>query len=153
MSDPSFRPLNLGNTADDDAQVLDSLVQTESTPPTPPVQHIVTQPLPDPVIPTRLMSVRQTVDAAWNTPTQLLPADPRRVSLVIRCRQTSGGAADDGIYVMSDLNTGTGMAVLQAAGTTQTAPTSLDLSGHTGAVYAKTSGANSVIVDVWSVTK
>lgn len=147
VSDVSYRPLNLGNTSDDDPQVLDSLVQSEATPPTPIVEPIVTPVLPEPRIPTRLLSVRQTVDPLWTQPTMILPADTRRKYLHIRCRATTGGTADDGVVITSELKSTGGLAFLNTANTT-----GLDLP-HTGAVYATAIGTNPVLVDVWSVTE
>lgn len=105
MSDPSFRPLNLGDTQDDDAQVLDSLFVATDTPPTPVVEPITTPVLVDPPSPTRLLSVRQSVDPSWTTPTLLLPEDTRRQFLTVSVSETTEEAprfispADPGIGV------------------------------------------------------
>lgn len=146
MSDVSYRPLNLGDTADDDSQVLDSLVQQEANPPTPVIEPIVTPSLSEPRIPTRLLSVRQLVDPLWQSPTMLLPADPERKYLYL-CVTSPAGTTTDGVAVVSEVKGSVATLGILTHGRT------LPLDGHTGPVWVLGSGAAPVNVDVWSVTK
>lgn len=146
MSDMSYRPLNLGNTADDDPQVLDSLVQSEATPPTPVPERIVTPALPEPKIPTRLLSVRQSVDPLWMSPTLILPADTNRQYLYLTVTSPAA-TATDGVAVVSEVKGSLATLGILTHGRV------LPLDGHTGPVWVLGSGAAPVNVDVWSVTR
>lgn len=149
MSDVSFRSLNLGNTADDDPQVLDSLVQQEANPPTPVVEPIVTPSLPEPRIPTRLLSVRQLVDPTWAAPTMVLPADTERKYLTVSVTSPAG-TTTDGVAVVSEVKGSVATLGILTHGRT------LALDGHTGPVWvlaSSVSAAAAVYVDAWSVTK
>lgn len=143
MSDPSFVPLNLGNTADDDATVLDSLVEGVSAPPTPEIEPIVTPVLPSPKVTTKLLSVRQLVDPLWLSPTVLLPEDSRRKYLYVTVTSPAD-TATDGVMLRSD--GGMGTALLTHGKT-------VPLDSHTGPLLAIAVGAAAVYVDVWSVTE
>lgn len=145
MSDPSFRPLNLGNTSDDDPEVIDSLVQTVSEPPKPQVEPIVTPALPLPVKPNRLFSVRQTVDPSWDRPTLILPEDTRRKFLRINVTSPTD-VADDGVVIIDHVGASTGRPVVMHGA-------DIELPGYTGAVFAIATGSAAVYVDCWSVTE
>lgn len=145
MSDPSFGPLVVGDVTDDDAEVIDSLVQQAPEPPAPVVEPIASTPLVTPTVPTRLLSTRQLVDPAWPTPTLLLPADKTRKSLSVKVTSPAN-TATDGVVVMSDVRNGEGLALVCHG-------TLLTLDHHTGDVRVKANGAAAVYVDVWSVTE
>lgn len=145
MSEPIFRPLTLGDTSDDDGQVLDQLFEAEPNPPTVPVAPVDTPPLPQPTPSTRLLTRRQSVDPTWSTLTQLLPEDTRRKNLVVRVTSPDD-TATDGIIIRSDNGPALGGAFLAHG-------QDLTLIGHTGAVLVAASGAAAVNVDVWSVTE
>jgi hypothetical protein len=75
-------PVIAGDPTDDDAAILDRLVESRAQPPTPdrePVTPISKTPLPHKPM-TRLMTTTLAIDKAW-LPTLILPADPNRVSL------------------------------------------------------------------------
>lgn len=145
MSYPAFVPLTLGDTRDDDGEITDSLVETVSAPPTPVVEPIVTPSLPDPIVPTRLLSVGQLVDPAWASPVLLLAEDVRRQHLHLTVTSPAG-TATDGIVIRSDYGPTIGSAVLLHG-------RSLTLDNHTGTLLVMAVGAAPVRVDVWSVTK
>jgi hypothetical protein len=143
VSDPSFGPLVVGNVNDDDAAVIDSLVEQAPEPPAPVVEPIDATPLITPPVPTRLLSVRQSVDPTWQSPTLLMPADNKRKSLSIRVESDT---ATDGVVIMSDVRNGAGLARLYPG-------TLLTLDHHTGGVRVMAVGAAAVNVNVWSVTE
>lgn len=149
MSIPSLdfpnSPHIAGNYKDDDAEVLDNLVEAEANPPAPEEMPLV--PIDKPIEPpkiTRLISNTFTVDKAWAEPTLLLPADPNRKSLSIRVTSTT---ATDVVNVADEKNKA------QSAGTSysvQASAVALDLSNHTGAVwvYAPNLAATAVVTCV-----
>lgn len=146
MTDPVFRPLNTGDTQDDDPQVIDSLVEAVSAPPTPVVEPIVTPPLPEPKVPTRLLSVRQRVDPTWSAPTLLLPEDTRREYLYVSVTSAAETAVTtDGVIFRSETGPAVGGLLMHG--------NSLPLDHHTGALLVSAIGTDPVYVDVWSVTK
>jgi len=137
-------PLRLGDTTDDDAQVLDSLVQSEHEPPE--VTDAITPALaPDPVLakrPTRLIVGTLFSYATWLTPTMILPEDLNRISLTV----TVDVSAGDYFEVGDSPNN-------MAARIYTTAVPTVILPGHTGAVYVSTTtaGANGRF-NYWAVT-
>jgi hypothetical protein len=75
--------LNLGDTRDDDATILDRLVESHAEPPTAEkLPFAVPEPLHRPRPLTRLITGSIDLQPGWS-PMQLLPADPDRESLVI----------------------------------------------------------------------
>lgn len=145
MSDPSFVPLHTGDTQDDDAHVIDSLVETVSAPPTPVVEPINPIDLPVPLAPNNLLSVTQTVNPGWLEPTLIMPENTSRVSLVIMVNSPTS-VVTDGICIRSANGPRDGQAVLLHGQT-------LTLDGYTGAVRVFAIGNAPVVVNVWSVNK
>lgn len=91
-------PLNTGDMRDDDAEVLDSLVQQQANPLPVPVQEM-TRPVSDiPKRTTRLISGTIWLGASWE-PLQLLPQDYSRSDLIIRVVSPT---PTDFIYVADD---------------------------------------------------
>lgn len=132
MSLPHFdfdRPTIAGDAHDDDAEVLNRLVESHAEPPTPEQEpkapyHVLHKPKPI----TRLMSGWINVDKSWPVPTQILPADPNRKSLRITVMSST---STDVVQVSDEQNraqsTSAALVPVYAGG--------LDLSGYTGPVW------------------
>lgn len=85
IDSPQERPLNTGNNADDDPQVIDSFF-TETQEPPDKAASIVDPdgPLPVPIRrPTRLLTGNVLLDPNWSKPTLLLPEDLNRERLAL----------------------------------------------------------------------
>ena len=137
-------PLRLGDTTDDDAQVLDSLVQSEHEPPE--VTDAITPALaPDPVLakrPTRLIAGTISIPATWLVPTLLLPEDLNRISLMI----TVDTVAPAYVEIGDNPSNLVGRIYL-------TPEPTVILPGHTGAVWVSTANASAVSrISYWAVT-
>jgi len=134
MSLPHFdfpdSPHIAGDAKDDDAEVIDNLVESHAEPPTP--EQMPTVPIEPNIEPpriTRLISNTLNVNKAWAEPTLLLPADPNRKSLEINV--TSANATD--VVNFADeknkaQSASTSFVVVPAS-------RSFTLTGHTGAVW------------------
>ncbi len=144
------------NLTDDDSKVIDDfLIETNA----PPNLKDATQTIPATAattIPraTRILTKSQSVSPAWGSPTQLLPADPKRKCMGFRVNSPAS-VATDGVRIASDIGD------LLTAGRVLHGQTLSDaLSCHTGAIYAITTGAAAngvasdvVNVEVWAVTE
>jgi hypothetical protein len=141
------------NVRDDDGQVIDSfLIETDSPPPIEDAKEpIMFVALPQPKIPTRLMTGEFTIDSTW-TPVKVMPADNNRRNLNLYvCSPTS--VATDGIRFSDDLG------MLATAGRLLHNNT-LTLTGFTGTLYISAVGnaANNtasapVTLAYWAVTE
>lgn len=135
MSIPSYEfpdaPEIAGDVRDDDAAVINSLVESHAEPPTPaemPLKAPLDRTIDPPKI-TRMISNTINIDKTWPVPTLLLPADPNRKSLTIRVASTT---TTDVVYLADEQNKA------QNASTSfvlAPATTTVDLSAHTGAVW------------------
>lgn len=141
VPNPEFTPPTLaGNHADDDPQVLDSLVQQAAEPPKP--DALPTE-RPDPIMPepppvTRLLTGMMNIQKAWNAPTLLLPADPRRKSLRLILSSTT---ATDYVRVSDEQNkvqSVSGSLIVPVYGG------GVDLGAHTGPVWVYAPDISSV---------
>jgi hypothetical protein len=133
--DPTFGPLHLGNTADDDGQVIDSLLVEVDAPPAP--QDLIGPISPEPLIKprpvTRLNTGNYTIDTTWG-PVQVVPADPNRLQLRIRGMSNAAtpGAGD---YILLGYDRGMVGAGNNSAVYKLRNNVSLDLDEHTGEVW------------------
>ncbi len=148
MSEPTFRPLNTGDTSDDDGAVIDSFfVETNNAPER--VADVAVVPTVARPVPTnRLMTGSLTVSNTWTDATMLLPADQNRKHLEIRVN----GTVDVDFIRVSDesgkLNSDTGAGRVYA----NQAPFILD--DYTGAVWVSAVGSTgSPVVSWWGVTR
>lgn len=141
MSTPEFRELHLGDTSDDDPQVLDSLVQQQANP-VPPIPDVLTSEVVErPKRITRMQSGRLTIQSTWQ-PVRVLPPDTFRISLFIA--MDSADPTDTVLIADTSDNAMTGGSIFQA--------NPLPLRDHTGAVWAYNPTAHSVSISYWAVT-
>lgn len=149
MSSPTV-PFETQNVHDDDGQVLDSfLIETNA----PPVLKDAVEPIVvkgvrdvDPI--TRLFSIEQVIPIDWDV-YQILPADANRKNLTIFVYSPTAVATDGVRFADERALTRNGAKVLHG--------NTIDLSGHTGPLYAfptGTAGAASapVALEIWAVT-
>ncbi len=141
------------NVHDDDGQVIDSfLIETDAPPPIEDAKEpIMVVALPQPKIPTRLMTGEYTVDSAWDA-VMILPADQNRKNLNLYVFSPTS-IATDGIRFSDDKGTlVTGGKLLHN--------NTLTLNEYTGPLYVKSAGngANGassapVSIEFWAVTE
>lgn len=142
MSSPTFVPLNTGDTADDDGQVIDSLLEETNAPPTPLIEPI-REPEPVPAkVPGRMLTGNTTIDPSWSGATLLLPSDINRTRLHIRAH---GTAVDAYVRVAGDPGE-LSMGGRLYGGDDQ------PWDGYTGPVLIDCVGAAPVNVSWWAVT-
>lgn len=141
MSLPDFRALDTGDVTDDDARVLDDLVQSQANP-IPPLPDEMTFPVVErPTRVTRLQTGQQTILTGWD-PYRILPDDPDRKSVVIAMNSAN---ATDYLLVSGTADSArTGGSLFQA--------NPLTLTDHTGAVWVYNPTANAVTISWWAVT-
>lgn len=145
-------PLHTGDPHDDDARVIDSLVESEARPPTP--EKLPQEKNPEvrpPEVPaTRLVTSSivfpATAGGTWDA-VQLFPADPKRIGLRLSVMSATATDyvrfADDAGKLFAD----TSSFLLQAGGTG-----SIDIA-HTGPVWVKlATGTGPVTVSGMAVT-
>lgn len=92
MTSPPFVPLNTGDTADDDGQVIDDFFIETDMPAEPVVEPI---PAPEPVpqkTPGKLLTGYLNMDPTW-TPSLLLPPDLNRDWVRVSVPGSSGGSS------------------------------------------------------------
>jgi len=147
----NFGDLHVGDTKDDDAQIIDDDIREVDTPPTP-----ITEPIPHVSLEdtikrtTKLGGVTQTLAPSWSTPTLLLPANDKRVGLQIKATSPTAVATD---FVVISSDPGLMQGNNAFAGALYHGQ-SLTLDYHTGAVYATALGASlSIIVTAWETSK
>lgn len=141
MSETDFRPLQTGDPFDDDAQVIDDLVQPQANPVPPLPDEMTTPDTARPERITRMQTGRITLQSGWD-PFQALPPDPFRKSLQIAM---DSAAATDAIYMASSSDDArNGGSLFQA--------NPISPAGHTGAVWLYNPTANPVNVSWWAVT-
>ena len=141
--DDSKFDISQDHSRDSDARILDSLVESEAEPPSPKelptetriVEHVPPKPL------SRLMSGTTMLDALWNAPTMIAPADRNRESILIAAAAVTGVAfvaiADDPGKLMSVYNAGAaGVTVPGAFIMIPAAGASYTITKHTGPLYA-----------------
>lgn len=130
VSGADTRPLDLGDTHDDDGAVIDSFLVEVDAPPTPVIEAIDTAPLHQPKPATVLRTGTHLLNTTW-TVLKLLVADPNRNTF--RLRGYSNAAAptvEDYCMVAFD----PGLCTPQSAYRLRH-NTPLDLDEHTGDVY------------------
>lgn len=98
MSEPIYEPLHLGNTADDDGQVIDSLFMTVAE--VPRIADEIIRRFPTPVKTMDRMITFTQIIYAGKPPVQLLPADMNRKKLMVRANSTGQGS--DGVLIGDD---------------------------------------------------
>lgn len=140
------------NVQDDDGAVIDSfLIETDNPPPIQDAQEpIVVRDLPQPKIPSRLMSGEYTLSDAWDV-VKMFPADTERKSVNLYVYSPTA-VTTDGIRFSDEPGTVfTGGKLLHN--------NVLTLTDFTGPLYVKsagngTNGASSapVVVEYWNVT-
>lgn len=141
MSMP-YQPLNTGDVYDDDAQVIDDLVEQQAEPAKPLPDVMVTDVVKRPTPITRLQTGRQLVETGWEA-VLILPPDEFRKSIELAMNSED---ATDVIYLGSDAQSArNGGSMYQA--------NPLSLPGYTGAVWVYNPGATAVTVSWWAVTK
>jgi hypothetical protein len=89
----TFGNLDVGDTRDDDARVLQSLTEEIQAPPTPLQTHIVTPDLMLPKPPSMLITHTALLTSAGG-PQQLLQPDPNRVALYLRVTSSNATVTD-----------------------------------------------------------
>jgi len=155
MSNPSPEPSTAdtgratiaGDYTDDDANTLNTLVESDAEPPTP--RDLPTDPLPPATTPkpmTRLMTGTVIVQAGW-APILLLPADAKRLSLHV---WAASDTATDCIRVSDDAGKvqSVGGSALIYSGQPDAFPP-----GHTGPVWVSApDGTGPVTVTFIAVT-
>jgi hypothetical protein len=143
------KPLNLGNTTDDDGQVLESLYEGISEPPD--VTEAIGEPYaPDSVPaerPTRIITGTLTVLNTWTQPTCILSEDLNRKSLTMTVVTEAAtdyvNMADD--YSLLSADTSGRLYAMEAAEV---------LGKHTGPVWVTAANSgHQVIVSWWAVTE
>lgn len=137
-----FNPLNVGDIHDDDAEIIDDLIEQQAEPPKPLPDIMVTPTEKRPTPVTRLQTGRQDLFTGWE-PVMVLPKDEFRRTVTI---STNSAAGTDAVYIGSDPQTArNGGAVFQA--------NPISLHEYTGAVWVYNPGANPVTISWWAVTK
>lgn len=146
MSDPTFVALNTGDTKDDDAQVIDSLVQQEADPPAPDDMPLVrthtvrvTPAAPTRFIPAGFMSV----DPAWTQPILLVPSALKRLHVLLRVGVTAAGT--DYLEVTDEIGRAAGR--IYGSTTIQQQQTFDD---WTGALWVRAVGGAVIPVSYWA---
>lgn len=138
----SFAPLQLGNIEDDDADIIDDLVEQQAEPPKPLPDEMVVETVKRPTPVTRLQTGRQVIRTGWES-VQIIPKDEFRKSLQIAI---NSALATDSLYIGSDpQDAHNGGSVFQA--------NPLTLWDHTGPVWTYNPTANDVTISWWAVTK
>ncbi len=152
MSHP-MEPFESQNVNDDDGQVIDSLFIEVDNPP--PIQDarepIVVRALPQPKVPTRLISGEYTVVSEWDA-VQVFPADANRKSVNIYVYSPTA-IATDGIRFCDD------KGMLATAGKLLHNNT-MTLIDFTGPLFIRSAGnglngisSAPVVFEYWSVTE
>jgi len=137
-----FQPLHTGNIADDDAQVIDDLVQPQANPPAPVPDEMTIEVVKRPTPVTRLQTGRQLLLTGWEA-TQILPSDEFRQQLVLSLNSSDvTDSVSVGSHAQSARNGG---VVFQA--------NPLYLRDYTGPVWVYNGTAHDVTVSWWAVTK
>jgi hypothetical protein len=136
-----------GDPDDRDADDLEWPTETSSGPPNPPVTHIDPVTPVEPKKPQRLLTQVQTIDPTWDKPTQLLPEDLNRSSVVIGVYSTT---STDYINLSGDM----GQLFSDTAGRIYpTDPIPL-FDNYTGPIWVTAKNASAAItVSYWAVTK
>lgn len=140
MSETEFRPLNTGDAFDDDADILNRLVEQQANPPSPLPDEMTSAVSERPARITRLQSGLMSVEPGWD-PIRILTPDTTRTCItiaisssdvldVIRVSDTADSARYAGIVFHDN---------------------PLILRGHTGAVWVYNDTANAINVSYWSV--
>lgn len=83
LESPGFGTLFVGDTKDDDAQIIDALVQEVDTPAIPVQEPINPVPLVRPKDYARLLAGAIVLDSSYLTPIQIVPSDKNRIELRI----------------------------------------------------------------------
>lgn len=153
MSLPHFdfpdSPHLAGDAKDDDARVLDSLVESHAQPPDAkdlPLARV--EPLIVPPRLTRLMTGSMNISKDWPEPVQLLPSDPNRVALTINMNSTT--ALDVLLFADEKNKCQTAMNAFTCSPATR----AFSLGEHTGALWAWGPGLAATALVSWvAVTK
>lgn len=144
MSVPNFEftpPVIAGNPHDDDAEILDNLVESKAEPPTPAQEPTArVNPLDKAPVITRTITETINVDPAWG-PVQLLPSDANRRALHITA---ASDTATDYVLIADDK----GRLASSFAGFALAAGGFVDLNAHTGSVWVVPNAANTSVVTV-----
>lgn len=141
MSVADFRELHTGDTSDDDAQVIDSLVQPQANPPAPLPDEMTETVTKRPAQRTRIQTERVVLQTAWD-PVKILNPDADRKVLTVSINSAS---ATDFVTVGDEPNNAkNGGSIFQA--------NPLTLLGHTGALWVYNPTVNAITVSYWTVT-
>lgn len=152
LESPEFGGLYLGNTHDDDGQVIDSLVQEVDTPATPVTEPIRPATLIQPKRTTRILSgtlIFDNTQVANYSPIQILPADANRLQFNLKgfSYAATPGAAD--FVFIADEN---GKMNTSSSGRFRSGGI-LALDEHTGALWAyPNSGITGLFELTWWAT-
>lgn len=138
MSLPHFdfpdSPDIAGDSDDDDATVIDNLVEQSAEPPKPadrPTTDVEALTAPKPA--TRLITGTITLNTDWSGAELILPADPNRTQVSLTVSSASGNVD---VYIADEKDkAGTNLsAILPETGD------ALKIDGHTGAIWATAVG-------------
>jgi hypothetical protein len=148
MSEPTFVPLNTGDTHDDDPQVMDSLFESVTAGPTP-IEDVNFVPVVErPKPQDRLFTGSMLVDPSWTSANMILPADLKRKHVEIRVRGT-----DNTDFIQLADETGKVMTTT-GAGKIFHGEAPLCIDDYTGAIHVTAFGSpHAITVSWWAVTK
>jgi hypothetical protein len=155
LESPEFGHLYLGDTNDDDAQVIQSYFTP--APDGPP--NVYKEPIPDqtvvvPVVLNRLLPGNQLIDPLWAQPSQILPSDEFRIMLMVKAFSTT---ATDGILIADNPNaliSPDGALLPKLGARMLPADGWINLGPYTGALAATAFGAAAPVLFTWiAVTK
>lgn len=140
--EPEYAPLNLGDTRDDDAQILDEMLQENPNPglpyPSEPGQPKYAQPVP----PTRLMT--GSVDLAPDSPPQkLFNSDPNRCELILNFDSDTLAF----VRIASDVANLAGNSVSAVFDASRGTP--IRLEKHTGELWAQNLDDTETVMVSW----
>lgn len=154
-ADATFGPLHVGNTQDDDPQVIDSFLVEVDAPPDPKdlIGPINPLPLVQPEPTTRLITNTYIMDSSW-VPFRLLTADAGRVQLRLRVMSTAAtpSVTNDFLIVGYDPS-----FIVPGSGFRMWNGVAADLDEHTGDLWIgpnpNLTASSSLIVTMLAVTK
>ena len=130
---PEFANLYVGDTKDDDGQVIDSLVQEVDAPATPVTEAIDQSPLLAPIKYGRLLTGAVVLNSTdYVTPTMVLPPDENRIHLRIDGYSLAAAPAAKDYASFSDEN---GKAQSVSGGTRLRHGKGYTLDDYTGALW------------------
>ena len=154
LETPEFGTLYVGDTRDDDGQVIDSLVQEVDSPATPVVQPIAPTPLVRTKRTTRLLSgtiIFDNLNIANIGPIQILPADAKRLEWTIKGFSLVAAPTVTDFVFIADEN---GKLNTSSSGRLRSGQ-HINMDDHTGALWVLPNAAITGLFEVtyWATTE